>query len=250
MLATNKIDVVNAILVQNLVDLSQPNFSRALYQAALQFSQTNPDYPPGLNPSLRALQNKLLEILRPADLPFTIEQACESLNANAISALLDVAPVVNYEELRNNVMQGARACNSAPSTYKPLLEIINAHERALLTRPATVAPQATTPVRTAEPRLAEPRRTLHSQLRKINKIAANHDATRVWKKTCEILQKTPDYVCAQADRFKRGARPIAYQAETPDGRIIKKIVSEREQIILDKLYAQKLDSDYSPRLRR
>ena len=67
---------------------------------------------------------------------------------------------------------------------------------------------------------------------------------------CDALESKEPYQCAQAHQNINGLRAIEYQAETTDGDIIINIVSEVEQILLDELYAKKLEAEERSSLRR
>lgn len=251
MLANNKLDVVREILNKNLVDLSNPAHARALYRSALQFSEQNPDYPPGLNHSLRALQIKLLDVLEYNELPFTIEDASEALNTEALTAMLVLAPIVDYEDLTARVKTGAQQCGAAPGTFNPVLKVIHDHEALSIssghakTKPVAQAQKAKSNASKSPIRKSSALSSLKDELIKLDKNTKHDSPDMVWKKACLALKKSANYVCAPADAAKRGARPIKYQAEAPNGKIITKIVSEKEQILLDKLLAKKLENEYN-----
>lgn len=243
MLANNKIDVVKEILSKGLVNLSNPAHDRALYRSALQFSQTNADCPPGLNPSLRILQNKLLDVLDRNNLPFTIQEACEALNSDALTTMLELEPVIDYQELTTQIMAAAKKCGAAESTYNPLLKIIRDHEQASVQASRTKIQPA--PIKPAS------QTAFKNELLKLSKNIKRDSPEIVWDQACHALSSRPNYVCAPENAQKRGARPVKYQAEATDGSVITKTVSENEQILLDKLFAKKLDNEYNPRgLRR
>ncbi len=235
LLATNKLDVVKEIFRQNLVDFTNPDRCAALYQSALEFSRMHRDSPPGLNPSLRALQNKLIEKLAPEALPFTIQDACAALNLDALQMLLPEGENIPYAELIARVNQSASECQAAPSTYEPILEAIREHEMAARSFNTTQEDyeDIVQPIHTA---------SFEEELIALNQndALAPKDA---WELACHALGHKEPYSCAPENRGKNEYRAIEYHAETTEGNTIIKIVSESEQILLDELYAKKLAAD-------
>ncbi|NDH67211.1 MAG: hypothetical protein EBY22_04745 [Gammaproteobacteria bacterium] len=249
LLATNKIDAVKEILRQNLVDLTNPDQCAALYRSALEFSRTHRDYPPGLNPSLRALQNKLIEKLAPEALPFTIQDACAALNLDALQTLLTVVENIPHAELIEWVNEGARECNSAVSTFQPILEALREHERTA--RNADTEEENHEQIFDAsfddDEEEEEIGQLIDTESFEETLIALNQDGDLspqdAWGFACDALENKEPYSCAEANRGKNEYRAIEYHAETTDGDTIINIVSESEQILLDELYAKKLEAD-------
>ena len=235
LLANNKIDAVKEIFRQDLVDFTNPAQCAALYQSALAFSRTHRDYPPGLNPSLRALQNKLIETLDPEDLPFTIQDACAALNLDALQTLFTIEENIPHAELIVQVNEGARECGAAPSTYDPILEAIREHEMAARSSNTTQEDyeDIVQPIHTA---------SFEETLIALNE-ADDPDPRVVWDVACHALENKEPYSCAPENRGKNEYRAIEYHAETTEGDTIINIVSESEQILLDELYAKKLAAD-------
>ncbi|MBP6918328.1 MAG: hypothetical protein KBB94_05390 [Legionellaceae bacterium] len=249
LLANNKIDAVTEILRQNLVDLTHPVRCAALYQSALYFSQTHPDYPPGLIPSLRALQNKLIETLAPEDLPFTIQDTCEALNLDALERMLTLEEDIPHAELIAQVNKSARECRSSPSTFQPILEALREHERTARNTDAEEAnhEQIFDAPFDDDEEEEEIEQLIDTESFEEMLIALNQDddlsPQDAWGFACDALENKEPYSCAEANRGKDEYRAIEYHAETTDGDTIINIVSESEQILLDELYAKKLEAD-------
>jgi len=242
LLATNKIDAVKEILRQNLVDLTNPEQCAALYQSALHFSETNDEYPVGLNPSLRALQNKLIETLDPEDLPFTIQDACAALNLPALQTLFTIEENIPHAELITRVNESARECDAALSTYQPILAAIREHEAA---RRFNTTQEDDAAV--LEEEASNDDEDIHTASFEEELIELNqNDALKpevAWELAYRALEHKEPYSCAPENRGKNEYRAIEYHAETTEGDTIINIVSESEQILLDELYAKKLAAD-------
>ncbi|MEI6095689.1 MAG: hypothetical protein WCR08_09595 [Gammaproteobacteria bacterium] len=242
LLATNKIDAVKKIFRQDLVDLTNPGECAVLYRSALEFSQTHHDYPPGLNPSLRALQNKLIETLDPEDLPFTIQDACAALNLPALQTLFTIEENIPHAELITRVNESARECDAALSTYQPILAAIREHEAA---RRSNTTQEDDAAV--LEEEASNDDEDIHTASFEETLIALNEaddpDPRFVWDVACHALENKEPYSCAPENRGKNEYRAIEYHAETTEGDTIINIVSESEQILLDELYAKKLAAD-------
>ncbi len=242
LLATNKIDAVKEILRQNLVDLTNPDQCAALYQSALHFSETNDEYPVGLNPSLRALQNKLIETLDPEDLPFTIQDACAALNLPALQTLFTIEENIPHAELITRVNESARECDAALSTYQPILAAIREHEAA---RRSNTTQEDDAAV--LEEEASNDDEDIHTASFEEELIELNqNDALKpevAWELAYRALEHKEPYSCAPENRGKNEYRAIEYHAETTEGDTIINIVSESEQILLDELYAKKLAAD-------
>lgn len=253
LLANNKLDAVNEILRQNLVDLTNPEHCARLYQSALEFSHEQPS---GLHPSLRALQNKLLETLAPEDLPFGIQQACEALNLNALESMLTMGGEISHADLIELVNDSARECQSSPSTVQPILQVL--HDHALSTRQPNLA-QDSAEMDFDEPVIKEDEEAFIERAAPTDHfaktiIALNQDndldPRDAWDLACDALKNREPYICAPENRSASGFRVIEYHAETTAGDTIINLVSENEQILLDELYAKKLEADEPFRLRR
>lgn len=252
LLAHNKADAVREILNRNLVDLTNPQYARALYRSALQYSHNHVDCPPGCNVSLRALQNKLLDVLPFKDLPFTIQNTCEALNGDALRRMLDLESVIDYNDLHSQIMAAAHACNVNEGTYAPLLKIVDDHKQSCLkleqTKRRVQPKEAITRIdnkHKSRNDLSDSKEPLKTELLTLVKNNRNESPENVWEKACQVLENRSDYVYTAAERFKRNTRPVIYQAERANGTIITKIVAERDQILLDKLYAKKLEAEYN-----
>ncbi len=243
LLATNKLDVVKEIFRQDLVDFTNPAQCAALYKSALDFSRMHRDSPPGLNPSLRALQNKLVEKLAPKDLPFTIQDACAALNLDALQTLLTEGENIPYAELIARVNQSASECQAGHSTYDPILTAIRKHEMAARKSSATQEEYESV---LAE-RLLNGDEGIHTASFEEKLIELNqNDALApkdAWELACHALENKEPYSCAPENIGKNEYRAVEYHAETTEGDTIIKIVSESEQILLDELYAKKLAAD-------
>jgi|GEM_PF-6782469 len=249
LLATNKIDAVKEILRQNLVDLTNPEQCAALYQSALHFSETNDEYPVGLNPSLRALQNKLIETLDPEDLPFTIQDACAALNLPALQTLFTIEENIPHAELITRVNESARECDAALSTYQPILAAIREHEAA---RRFNTTQEDDAAV--LEEEASNDDEDIHTASFEEELIELNqNDALKpevAWELAYRALEHKEPYSCAPENTDNQEYRAIKYHAETNEGDTIITIVSQREQILLDELYAKKLAADEGFRLGR
>ena len=248
LLANNKIDAVKEIFRQDLVDFTNPARCADLYQFALYFSRTHRDYPPGLNPSLRALQNKLIETLAPEDLPFTIQDACAALNLDALQTLLTIVENIPHAELIESVNEGARECNSSLSTFQPILEALREHERSA--RNAYTEEENHEQIFDAsfdDDEEEEIEQLIDTESFEEMLIALNQDGDLspqdAWGFACDALEKKEPYSCAEANRGENECRAIEYHAETTDGDTIINIVSDSEQKLLDELYAKKLEAD-------
>lgn len=253
LLATNKIDVVKEILRQNLVELNNPVHCAILYRSALKSSQGQP---PGLNPSLKALQNKLLETLAPEYLPFGIKQACEALNLDALQSMLTMEEEISHADLIEIVNDSARECQSSPSTFEPILQVLRDHE--LSARQPNLAPDTweldfdESVIEEGEEAVIERATPTDHFAETLIALKQNTDLDpqEAWDIACDALENREHYMCAPENRSVSGLRTIEYHAETADGDTIINLVSENEQILLDELYAKKLEADGSFRLRR
>jgi hypothetical protein len=223
-LKNNQVSVIKAILDQDLVNLSNNDDNKELYHAALYN-----DYAilPGENLALRILQNKLLDKYTSSQitaLPFTIEDACGALNTDAVITMMQLPAnkSITSDVLIQFVKSGAEACKSSPGTYQPIIDAIKQHK-----------PHNDT---------ASNPRNLMSQLQ-ILLAKLNISASEAWSNACKLLASTQHYICAEADKDKTGLRAVEYEARQDDGKIMKFTVSEREQIVLDTLYAKKLQDE-------
>lgn len=262
LLETNKLDAVKEILRQDLVDLTHPEHSKMLYQSALAFSRSQPDYPPGENHSLKAMQSKLLDTMAPEDLPFTLQDTCEALNLAALEKMLALHPdePIPYADLIDQVYKGAEDCHlpAGSTSFTPILAFLRDHE--LLT--STTHAERNVHLESSETAIVQEEelddesihRTPAASLFGQTLLALNEnediDPQEAWIMACDALESKEPYQCAQAHQNINGLRAIEYQAETTDGDIIINIVSEVEQILLDELYAKKLEAEERSSLRR
>lgn len=308
-LRADQLPIVKVILDNNLVTVTAPNQARMLYQAAQEVSQGNPASPPGLRPSLRALQNKLLQSMDQQNLPFTLEDVCAELNIEPMETILSTEndTGIDYDHLRSVVIEAAGRCQSGISTYGPLLSAIDQHERQTHTavrketsgtmhagsfhhhatpqnrssattdaaRAAIHAPpkhakgaepalhqsthgdnekkKADSPIPVArlphrmQPRPVRPMSPFETELTALTK-SEDIGPQEAWEHACHALCHREPYVGSEADKNKVGSRAIEYNAQA-EGRIITKIIPEREQILLDDLFAKKLEAEsrYKPR---
>jgi hypothetical protein len=256
MIVLNNFEVVKEILTRTLVDLSNPEVAQHIYKSAFEYSQTNQDCPPGLNLSLRILQNKLLEI-SPDNLPFTISDTCLTLNYDALQLMLSLNDEVNTQELILEVNKTAKACKSTRDTYQPLIDILSSRNQSTkmpeldskIDNPENLTSRDLKPKRRG-PDFFSPNAQdtkligQKNQSYNIDYLASEllaiiaRTANEVWERARDILldpnteNKTNPY-----------DRNVLYTLTSRKGKEIKIEVSEQVQIAMDELYAKKLQEE-------
>jgi len=257
MIVLNNFEVVQEILTRKLVDLSNPEVAQHIYKSAFEYSQTNHDCPPGLNQSLRILQNKLLEI-SPDNLPFTINDTCLTLNYDALQLMLSLNNEVNTQELILEVEKTAKACKSTRDTYLPLINILSFRNQSAK-MPEILDSQRETPENLTSRDLKPTRRgpdffSPHAQdtNRSVQK-KQSHNIDYLASELLAIIARTANEVWEiardilldpnTANKTNPYDRNVEYTLTSRKGKEIKIEVSEQVQIAMDELYAKKLQEE-------